>query len=613
MAKLDLQERRESAIEGFYGAHTERSPQTQQQKNGIHMITLAHAHPHAHSGQDYGALVTPIERAEQENEAPRTISRPASRKLDSHVVRTPVTVVGRRSGCEGSSSSGRSHLLEKLDTDPMFLRATLNRILAMPDLACLSGTATKRVADEDGSEYARKRQKMEWNTPMQLDCDDLEDDFEFSPRDTCLSPSSSSSDSSSGEWLKSSRGRGITHIEDGGRAFSPMQVPPEGPELLCKRPDYLHGKTPAFSLPDPPVSRALGTAVSSLPPSSELASSSEAVGALDDAVQLRDQSYPDFENDLDRLPDDKHEDPSSVAVALSEYGPSSEPPRQYVRFKENNLYEHQDPWHTIGVILGLSPFRPDDDLEDDVPRQYHDDVAMNLVSTVDEGSQQDPPPVWTALDDFEDERLVDLGAQHSDTGADHDDLQGQDQAAYEVQLENVLTKALGGKVTYSSPAFRTAQEIMDEDIQARKNWIDDLDCSAPASPLYDSSRVLTLVEDTQSPFRILLESKRKMKVLENNNSSSMDDIPPLLAADSSSSRDRSFLTPRTPSPIPIGMECVQSPFRMLLASKTGGNISLGEFNPNSFNFDRARLNLSKGDGGLIQGPCLFPQDDEEDE
>lgn len=74
--------------------------------------------------------------------------------------------------------------------------------------------------------------------------------------------------------------------------------------------------------------------------------------------------------------------------------------RQFPLFSPNNLFEHEDPWHTIGVILGLSP---------NVPRGIIPSTKGNIEQTAASFSlPPSSPPI---------ERAISISAENSYCGS----------------------------------------------------------------------------------------------------------------------------------------------------------------------------------------------------
>ncbi|KAG6860432.1 hypothetical protein C0995_011200 [Termitomyces sp. Mi166 len=529
----------------------------------------------------------------------------------------PVSKTPETREAKGSSSSGhgRSRVLDVLDTkEPMFLRATLNRILNLPDLAGLSGTgcASKRPwMEEDGDWYARDEHKKKKTVSPLNDDPQL-----FHPQVTSFSPSVSSPNDSD-TWLRDNRGHALT-----GSIGYGVHAPREDDEL----PDYLQLLRPVSPISHSNHSRAAG--VSSLPPSSEQASSLDLTGTVPTVADMdEDQDLDDsgFDLDFERqhctfLPQDEYEQSPTRSVTGVPFQDDDDDeiavfdgsPRRYPQFAENNLYEHQDPWHTIGVILGLSPVRPEDRLdeaseEQDIPfvritqslsesEDQHglgldEDVPSDVRDSDKSATQQNFPPFWVAEDEFKD-----------------------DLDEYPLALSDVQ----GSRCTLHQDFPPAPQQNTEDQTQDTQIPTMDIDFVAPSYANFPPGSVWTPspIEEPQSPFRILLESKRtSSKYSRGSNSSEISGS--LAPSQSSSSRSRSSLAPRTPSP--RGTEEAQSPFRMLLAArnrdrsqkKADSNLtdySLDSDAVSSPGFDFGSSTILKEVGGVIQGPCLFPDD-----
>ncbi|KAG5653641.1 hypothetical protein H0H81_011743 [Sphagnurus paluster] len=274
---------------------------------GVAAISLAHARSASGGGENEGrsAAISYI---------------PGSTKVPS----TPVS--GPGSGASVGSSGHRSRVLEAVDTEPMFMRATLNRILAMPDLACLQPltfpapiqthriTVPKRRLDDDEEEnfLARKKQKKTYTDVMAAKAQSDDEIEEHIPiRDTHEEP-----------LARSNAFSDVEYVDDPGTSHWPRATLPR------PRDRYHRSKSePALELTRQDLS--------SLPPSSEQAYSS-------------DSCIPDVAM-------------NSQECVMTEYDDKTPPPAPEGRrlsFSLNNLFEHENPWHTIGVILGLSPKSP---------------------------------------------------------------------------------------------------------------------------------------------------------------------------------------------------------------------------------------------------------------
>ncbi|KAG6916172.1 hypothetical protein DXG01_008145 [Tephrocybe rancida] len=576
------------------------------------------------------------------------------------------------------SSGARSRLLDILDTtEPMLRRATLNRILAVPDLAGLSTRAPKRrVGDADDARQQRKRQ-LPTRNPTEL-----------------------------------------LHLTRAARFVAEGQ-----PRSRARR-----LPRPIFSLADfnTTNARSKSAGASSLPPSSEQTSSSF-MCTSQDLDQEQDPSFNggfDLDVDMDferpRTPLAHSESPGQASMLVSPLQNNSNfefevdhqtpppddrspsvlgtpsPPRRHLRFAENNLYEHADPWHTIGVILGVSPPRPselvDDKLDEDDEMggsgaEVEEDGGWRFLTARKKIQQEleeeeeandararnsDSLPFWTTLNgrhqgpNYDEDEDTACNAQtrnskdrvslllglpsywtaQDDTQLDLDD-DDDNEGASDIQLRNLCLPPWTGQ------QHDFDEEDEDEDEKNRESDFDPLSCTNSSAR---SVRALSpaVGEEPQSPFRILLELNRK-KGLESSlythsplnfqhlrNLHSMDILSPsicssthsmdmgtpgLLAPFSSDSHSptqtRSSPAPRTPSPTRLAPE-VQSPFRMLLTSRRNlTDYSFGDSDPargsvslsspKSIVLDFASSKLLQEVDGIFQGPCLFPDDDDSDD
>ncbi|KAH0585511.1 hypothetical protein H2248_008747 [Termitomyces sp. 'cryptogamus'] len=525
-------------------------------------------------------------------------------------VAAPKTPESRKARGSSSSGTGRSRVLDVLDTEePMFLRATLNRILNLPDLAGLSGTgyASKRLRmedDDDDDGYTRDERKRKKTASP------LNDDLQLLHPQPALPSSPVLSPCETGTWLSGNRDRVTTQSTDN---INILHTPPEDYEL----PD--HVPVPSISHSNHPGT--FNSFVSSLPPSSDQATSSDLTGivATGAAMNFDHQDWDDSDFDLDfkrhhwtPSPQAEYEQYSTQSLAGvpsqdedgNEIVAFDESPRRCPRFAENNLYEHQDPWHTIGVILGLSPVRPEDRLLDGA---YKEQTFAKNTRYLSENEDQD-------LDLNEDipgdVQCWDKSATQLDPPPDEpkDDL---DEPIGDAQGSGFTSRQ-------TSPPLLVVQDNPEERTHDTRQTTADIDFDAlsHANLSPRSVQVLSSVEEPQSPFRIFLESKRNpASSVHSCNSRSLE-------VSGSCSRSQSSLVPRTPSP--RGTKETQSPFRMLLAARNlDRNQKKFNLNLTDYSFgdsdavgplsspgavDLSNFTVLKEVDGVFQGPCLFPDD-----
>ncbi|KAG5644654.1 hypothetical protein DXG03_008036 [Asterophora parasitica] len=453
------------------------------------------------------------------------------------------------SGKQSSSGSRSSRVLEVVDTEPIFLRATLNRILAMPDLACLPGrkalTAGKRRVSRDNDEEnvfgtsKRKKQrkashftedtKTTRSGTRRIASDEASplhspepDDVDMKPVDPRMDAYTQQPGHGCNSFVaklencapsRAWRANGTTFPTDSyytGNDWPPLKAP--------------------FSLASASHAPMQATRIpSSLPPSSDQGSSS-------------DQNLPDAHWDDgvsgESTPARNYDDDDPDA-------PVSKTPPRNLHYSEDNLYEHKDPWHTIGVILGLSP-----------------------MSTTH--SRLGSP---TSIRDTQPRRRIDTSTSN-DSG-----------------IGLCLNKYYVGSSTNASVDI----------VSTYGNY--DISPATPAEAQLQASprSLLDNFEQVQSPFRILLESRKKNSSSSQVNSSSSaspratnavapfklnltdynDSDAKLFSSSNCHSDSHSELSSqirrkyRAPSPSPgdpFMLEDVQSPFRLLLASKNQNNL-----------------------------------------
>ncbi|KAG6888996.1 hypothetical protein C0992_006817 [Termitomyces sp. T32_za158] len=493
----------------------------------------------------------------------------------------------------------------------MFLRATLNRILALPDLAGLSGTySSKRLkVEEENSGYERAERKRNKTTaassnePQLLhpgltpSCTSVSFPSDTPEDDGLLEHIQLSKFMPSVPRLKGNRNRSITKSTSDG-----LHDPPEDDELS----DHSQFMS---SVPRSNISRAFGRGVSSLPPSSEQIPSSDIVGTIATGTNMdfEDQYWDDSGLDLEGSPSPQGACKQSPIPSIPQdnYGDEiaafNGSTQRRPLFADNNLYEHEDPWHTIGVILGLSPVRPDDSMLDGASQeQEFARVFQSLSENEDEN--------WSLNGDI----LSDV--QNSDKSTTQRD------SRYFLATEDELDVDLDGDPISgsrcasqgNSPSLFVIREDFQE--QAHGTPTKTMDINLEALPHMNSPpgpvRTPTPVWKSQSPFRILLESKRQST--SSVNKCSLSSSGSLAPPRSSSSRSQSSLAPRTPSP--RGAQETRSPFRMLMAArnrdqKENLNLTdypLGDSGPSSS--PTSNCTLLKVIDGVFQGPCLFSED-----
>ncbi|KAG6816644.1 hypothetical protein H0H87_004390 [Tephrocybe sp. NHM501043] len=538
-----------------------------------------------------------------------------------------------------SEGSAKLHVLDVLDTtEPIFRRATLNRILNLPDLAGLSTTsyASKRRIEE-GDTRPVKRQKTEQTS------------------DLLRSPS-----------------------HDEKLEFIPPK-PPNGIQL--RRPSLM--LTPELSYNSQVQKRS--RAASSQPPSSDLASSSFA-GSVN-VMGLQDHSHDnaldadmfDFDLDQPQTPPPQGQSDGSVGNSQDNDDPRNNiacedgvsflrrSRRRLHRFAEDNLYEHEDPWHTIGVILGLEDIREDDHLE---PMSdwvaYGQELEEVAASVTKAENSYLSLPSGNTMEDEEDINEEAYGHEADEKDAVYM-IQARSSNGHISQLEHpsysFWTTQDGRQQGFDleddvkhpqleMPLFWTTQcddlnfGEYDTNQAAKDSQNDHISCTN-SSPGFDQESTPQLGEEPQSPFRVLLESNRKKSSVHTPSSNHGSPIhhrsisskflrssPHAQKRPTYSMTSGLLLAPftydshpssplRTPSP---PNECenktlqAQSPFRLLLASrKTGLNLtgySTGDSDPTSVSSPESIWMTSKlvqEVDGMIQGLCLFPDDDEGDD
>ncbi|KAG6835461.1 hypothetical protein H0H93_001249 [Arthromyces matolae] len=362
----------------------------------------------------------------------------------------------------------------------------------------------------------------------------------------------------------------------------------------------------AFSLPDTVESESNDTHVFfSLPPSSEQAFSSEFIAAGDFGYQgFDDSSFGQLE---DVSPLGEYEDQDQIDED-DDARPTNEE-KQPFRFTQDNLYEHHDPWHTIGVILGLSPVRSDDCI---LGKSFEEHgMSPNCRLEI-----EDPTEI---------EEMVSISGDPGN-GAPRE----EEYHFWRQRNDDDMTEDWQSSPRSTAKDLHMAFE--DQSMQKLRNepgWKDSAALFDPpsfsnSSPT-KSAQATAVTEDPQSPFRILLESRRHANSSSTHNHSS---DPILALSQSSSSHPQSSIGPRTPPPCNIDIENTQSPFRALLAARnmnhkkssldfTGHSLSGSDVappprrsTPESMAFDYAGSRLLKEVDGIFEGPCLFPDDDD---
>ncbi|KAG6840671.1 hypothetical protein C0991_005176 [Blastosporella zonata] len=509
----------------------------------------------------------------------------------------------------------------------------LNRILMLPDLAGLSTTATHpklRVLEATAaSTDTRPGKRHKTYTSSPLPSDDYDHDFNFhAPADTTPQGSYVSSQ---GSRITDNRGRGVT---------------------------YSH-KTEGKAGPYTPF-QGLGNTLSSLPPSSEQPASSFAGTAGTGSQELGQYDTIDVDVDLDtdfdqpRTPSPPDHSDRSPRMFDEDDIPVL-PGREQFRFVKDNLYEHEDPWHTIGVILGLEDVREGECVQEPAW------MALREEEDEEDLREEDGPggaslPFWTTLD----EGYQNKTEEDEDEAQDEDEDEDEDEAYVQNQI-------LDGPSQLISLPFLTTQDedhdnldlseeeddadnrnlkqgTRDGDILDFDNDNEEDENDTQADPLSCANSLPGSVRASlgegplsQSPFRILLESKRtsifsrspingfgssvqhsSSKLMHSPANTRSPRTPARLLLFSGSQRSSS--APHTPSPTTRSEyehEGARSPFRLLLASRRTLNLtdySLGDSDPVSVSRSpfRNSIPLQEVDR-LFEGPCLFPDDEEDDD
>ncbi|RDB26271.1 hypothetical protein Hypma_006357 [Hypsizygus marmoreus] len=288
----------------------------------------------------------------------------------------PATPKSKWSGNSASTSSGKGHrssrVLDVLDTfEPIFRRATLNRILALPDLAGLSGRK-KRCRSQEYHEEVEEDDPFVVETPKRQKIPRREPSRKIShmhtPDNILLSPLFASAETSSRHPVHS-----VLRCETR-----------QGPRRDWDEEDAIDFSDFETRLPGYAYSPEGTTSILGFSP---MAEGGDALSSPYDP-SVNDQPSSRHDGSQSLLPHDKlvHLDahgsqtfsslpPSSEQPSSVSFQPDSQqywsqrpaatfatPPRvsqdRIHSFPLDNLYEHEDPWHTIGVILGLSPVSP---------------------------------------------------------------------------------------------------------------------------------------------------------------------------------------------------------------------------------------------------------------
>ncbi|KAF8071646.1 hypothetical protein FPV67DRAFT_1778839 [Lyophyllum atratum] len=565
-------------------------------------------------------------------------------------------------GSSSGSSRRSSRVLDALDTEPLFMRQTLNRILELPDLACLPGRASYRkrsamrdIGDNKPLKPDRKRQKK---SHCDISLSDRESPEHLRDRAVTSAHVSPSHYSSRGtgflddlhDSLDEHDNNGYGHFAEALYQRSYTHSPMKGDEAWSTLPHpnpSFHDLSVQSNAPTHPRIRPSQT-ISSLPPSSEQGSS--------------DYYLSDLRG--------RHSSPSPAVTNSQDHDAliSKTPPPQKLVFSSNNLYEHEDPWHTIGVILGLSPRRSK-------PNESCSKPVLPACMTAALVSQDHPRTPDSA-------RNPEHCSPHRSRSLDSnislfDALSYTDSSPTSVQygtpssvihLEEIRSTCRLMK----SKKAQVFNSLMQADAPAFGSMLnltqyDDSEARTPTSPISpvllpalmdEGTPPSQELEDVRSPFRLFLASKNtaaseqkkddsgsalnltgyedsEPKLLSSASSGRLwkrisDDVCPPAAVDSRSCDDDGMATKNEDElfirrPLFSSLRTSHEPLGKYATAVT--EHVFAEARPTTITSSTVRksvnevLNLTPSppsmvadldeDPGLFRGPCLFPEDDDD--
>ncbi|KAF9468183.1 hypothetical protein BDZ94DRAFT_1318265 [Collybia nuda] len=287
--------------------------------------------------------------------------------------RTPSSREASKNINQASSSTNStqtSKVIEALDTsEPLFFRATMDRILALPDLAGLMGCCTrpripvtptgkKRLAPYEGGGQGKSRfHGTRQYKKQKISSQELENAGSGSsilkdkPIDTPRKDSDINFDSPSNTYTYGSPFQSIVNHPSPDvtqKGFWSLDINNDDIGYYDCRAG-LGSDSKLFD--EGRATSSLKKGFRALPSSSH--SSNLPLGGYSSPISI--DTYP---SSL-RTPNSYDGNGDAWSYSCVNRSPASNtknPPGRAIRqFSPDNLFDHKDPWHTIGVILGLSP------------------------------------------------------------------------------------------------------------------------------------------------------------------------------------------------------------------------------------------------------------------